>query len=52
MSIEEIKVRLNLLLSKYPDDLRILNSPEAVKKNKIDVLNGEVHGPLITMIRK
>jgi hypothetical protein len=45
MSIDEIKSKLNTLLIKYPNDFRIINSSEEIDKNKIDILNSDVHGP-------
>lgn len=45
MSIERVRAKIESLRNTYPSDFRIMLSPEDITKNKLDVLNSELHGP-------
>jgi hypothetical protein len=45
MSIERVREKIESLRNNYPNDFRIIRSPDDVDKNNIDYANSEVHGP-------
>jgi hypothetical protein len=45
MSIERVRAKIESLRNNYPNDFRIIRSPDDVDKNNIDYANSEVHGP-------
>jgi hypothetical protein len=45
MSIDRVRAKIESLRNKYPSDFRVMMSPEDIRKNKLDVLNSELHGP-------
>lgn len=45
MSVDYVRAKIDSLRNAYPNDFRIMFSPEDIDKNKLDVLNSELHGP-------
>lgn len=45
MSIDRVRTKIESLRNQYPSDFRVMLSADDIRKNKIDVLNSELHGP-------
>lgn len=45
MSIDHVRAKIESLRNRYPSDFRVMLSPDDIRRNKIDVLNSELHGP-------
>lgn len=43
MSVNEVREKLGKLSAKYPNDLRIIRSPDGI--DKVDLPNADMHGP-------